>query len=859
MPRVRSSDAFARAVEEALEHITDVEWLGNHSPLAAPYFIGALSSGVTSADRGAALAQALRQCEEGLETDHRTLIEVTFFTRDQTLNNLGLAFRLNKSESSYYRHRQAAVEAIAAALGRHVAPPLRADVPFPRKMFGRADQVALALVALRARDSVMIGGPSGVGKTTFAAHVAEQWGKSRTFWFTLRPGLTDNAASFAFTLAFFLRAIGSGTAWQQLIADGELLGKTLPALLGLFKHDLEVAGQSGAPVLMCIDEIDLLLPGQHDHELLTQWIEALSVSTPTMLCGQAMRVQTRLHLSMHALGESATAQWFASLDLPLNAQEAADLVASTTGNPGLLAVCAGLLRAGERLDALLRSRHAAAFEMSPLLARAWRRLDEDDRALLLRLCVFRDRAPADAFDTHPAVIARLREHLWLEADVKGGISIVSHARPYVEQRATPEAKTDAHLRAARIMAERGDITEACWHWVCADQPALAAWTWLKHMSHERALGRSQPARAVFDSILPEQLATADDRRALALVRAELARSAGGSAQIQAILAAESWPAEHGLSAFARRLQGDALEMQGQVDAALAHYRTHLSALSVSLQRHELEAHYRIGFLSVYRLGNPSGAQHEATLMLLKAEEFSGMVRAEQAQFSQALDHYARAMQHAQLLPNGTELVARLHERIGSVKWRAGDLPAALQHLTAAVTQQRALGNRLAELYAQLNLAAAQCVAGQPAQARALAEAGLVAAEALEHSYLSAAFAVNAAEACHDLGELDMAERLAMRALGYEEAPNRPYALTVLGMVAQARGQLQIAIGHLQGACDAARDVEDRYAEAHAARRLGCALLAVGDLPAGKEQLRAALALFEGMGNRAEAAATRDIV
>jgi hypothetical protein len=41
VPRsIKINDPFARSVEIALEHFADPAWLGEHSPLAAPYFLG---------------------------------------------------------------------------------------------------------------------------------------------------------------------------------------------------------------------------------------------------------------------------------------------------------------------------------------------------------------------------------------------------------------------------------------------------------------------------------------------------------------------------------------------------------------------------------------------------------------------------------------------------------------------------------------------------------------------------------------------------------------------------------------------------------------------------------------------------
>lgn len=58
----KTSDAFLDALEQALEHDSDPAWLEAHSPLAAPYFLGAQAGGAP----GQALRHILREVATAL-------------------------------------------------------------------------------------------------------------------------------------------------------------------------------------------------------------------------------------------------------------------------------------------------------------------------------------------------------------------------------------------------------------------------------------------------------------------------------------------------------------------------------------------------------------------------------------------------------------------------------------------------------------------------------------------------------------------------------------------------------------------------------------------------------------------------
>ena len=64
-----STNPFLEQLRLALNNFSDAAWLGNHSPLAAPYFLGSIAvqaNAKTAVARGQLLQQTLRHAAETL-------------------------------------------------------------------------------------------------------------------------------------------------------------------------------------------------------------------------------------------------------------------------------------------------------------------------------------------------------------------------------------------------------------------------------------------------------------------------------------------------------------------------------------------------------------------------------------------------------------------------------------------------------------------------------------------------------------------------------------------------------------------------------------------------------------------------
>ena len=189
-----ASDGFITALEQALEHYAEPDWIGANSPLAAPYFLGDSvpsmqtdTKDVGAAGRGKALQGLLRAAAQALSDDQRKLLNASFFERNWHANINGVAMKLDMLRAAYYRRRAIALSELARAFSALVSPALRGESVLPMQVIGRTHEQAHALQVLRERGSVTLLGNSGLGKSTMGAAIAGEWGIEHVFWYTVRP------------------------------------------------------------------------------------------------------------------------------------------------------------------------------------------------------------------------------------------------------------------------------------------------------------------------------------------------------------------------------------------------------------------------------------------------------------------------------------------------------------------------------------------------------------------------------------------------------------------------------------------------------------------------------------------------
>lgn len=843
------TDLFVAAVEQALEHDADAAWLGQHSPLAAPYLLGsAIPAGHrdSPALRGNTLRKLLREAAQSLDPDQQQLLNVSFFERNRNHNINGVAMALSMSRAAYYRRRAVALQSLAQSFMRVLAPAVRLELPAHRPMVGRDDALAHSLTALHAGQSVALLGNSGTGKTTLGAAIAQRWSPSKNvFWFTLRPPLNDQLASLVFALACFLQSHGATATWRQLIADQGALSPE--RILGLLRHDLSQVRDAG--VLLCFDEVDLLRTERADHAQIVQLMEALRPHAPLLLIGQGLVIAPERYFMLAGLSMDEAGALLARVAIRLSDGEMHTLHTATRGNAAMLTLFAALVQSGESPATALHQ-----IEVSPSLAvlmrRVWLRLNDDERSTLASLAVHRASAPATAWRDQRDVIQRLIDRDLIHENQAGGLSLPAWVRDHALAQTPADTRIALHRQAAQQYEMYGEPTPAAWHYLQARQPAMAVWTWFNHREQETLRGHATVALDIFSDVASADLSYEEDRRALALLRAEWLKQAGAADAAMTALNQASWPPAHPATLHAQYLRGSLLEMQGQVDHALAVFRDGLSAYETQQPRTAVLMRATAGYVQ-YRQRDMDAALKQALQAQADATDFRGMVEMQRGQFDAARAHFDAALQFAEQAGDNRAQRAGILSRAGALEWQRGNLDAAMQLLRESIEIYDAIGNTWQGLFARMNLAAACIVAGEPQRALAEAEPALSMANAMQHAYLIAGLSVNADEACLKLGRLDDAERHVMQALQQEEATSRPHALIVLGVAQRERGQPTQAAATLRMAVETAQQIQDAFAEAHAWRELGLALKMV-DAPASHDAFDHAIALFNQLGLANEA-------
>lgn len=859
-----TDDAFVEAIKEALDNAGDNTWLGQHSPLATPYFLGSLLDDVPNADtpagRGHALIGLLRDAVDAAERPQRDLLQLYYFDphiRAKRNRAVSLSHTLFRSRQTILRDLRTAVQAVAGHVSQRALPPLRVESPVSRAVVGREAALSRAIAALRAGQSVAISGPGGIGKTSLAVALAERWGRSRVFWFTLRPDLSDRLTSLAYALGYFLRGLGAENTWRQLVAGGGKLPDEA-ILSGLIRHDL---AQLADPPLLCIDDLEILRDEQQEHARLVRFVEGLRDHATLLLMGQRMPVDIREqhnHIALAGIDLDALDKLLVGDDAEaLSQDERGQLLAATRGNPALIRLFLILHRAGEPVHDNLR-KISSEPSAEALLNRVWLRLPTLEREVLSELSVFRGAAPRDAW-SQPEAQAALDDLInrgLVAANVTGGVTVAQFAQAFAQSRLSADLRLTLHGAAALVRERRAEYTEAAWHLIEAGRAWHAVRLWAAHQVGEIARGHGATALQMFRAVPFSTLDDEDDRRMLSVILADLLIANGEAAEATSALEAVLWPTSHLLSTRARRLKGDGYELQDMLDQSAEAYQTALQVLARSPNVMPSHLHRRLGYLFGYRMGNMSDARREAIVACIESENFMGNVDEEVGNYTEGYQHYTNALELTHKLKDGLMHYRTCYSNLGRLMWRKGEPEIAIGYLLKAVECARQLNMVMAEVWDLNNLVGAYIIAGDHVKALETAEAGLEKAMPIGNAYAIAGLATNAGEACYYLGRYDDATRYALQALSSEEPPHRPYALAVLGLAEAGQGKLKEAERTLRLALESARENGDVYAEAAAQRALGDVHHAAGRPADARAAWEASLALYQRLGNPLEAASVQ---
>lgn len=892
-----TSGLFFERLRLALNNYHDPDWLGESSPLAAPYFLGSALMGVPDAHmnkgRGQVLQQVIQQAADALWSGplpaSREELETAVQTARQEEGNSGnryyfflLELRylrryfrtrtyppadgeqairdyLGVGRGPYFNHIKAAREALGEAIIKQLQPTFRLEQPpqFVGSLIGRDLLLSRCLAGLQNNQTIALTGIGGVGKTALAATIAAKWSPQSVFWFTFRPTLNDQLSSLLFSLGFFLHQHGASGLWLQLVADN---GKVDNPHLVLEQVRGDLHALHPRP-LLCIDELDHLIADAEKitpaQQQLHTFLESLRGLAPVLLMGQQVNILADTH---HTLVGLLVEEIKTLLDQNGVAHTPAELLrlhTYTGGNARLVWLCAVLCQMGQPLTAVLDSLPKTAVFQS-LFTRLWQALTPDERQLLRRVAVFRSPAPVDAFGSKTAVISHLTARHLLQQDNQGAISLIPFLRDMIYQdyhRLPAEEREQAHLSAAAIRAERGEYTAAAYHFVQAGEAAAAVQVWYPHRQQEIRRGQAHAALGIFEQLSQRRLPETEGQ-ALALIRAELYQLAGESEQGLAELQTVKWKPEGETAVQAHLLQGAFLNALGYPQKALEKLEDGL-AIVTRLLGQTVRLHQQRTLIHIQQWQLPNAIQ-EARMAQYTAEHLQGLIQEQQGNYDEAYLAYHRALALARSISYEAGM-AQTNRDLSNVLMRQSRLDEARLHLQAALDYYDTIGDRLSWEKARNTLGGIHFQAREFAQVITIGEASLPFFERAKIPYYASVTTANLAESYYELGDVDKAAFYAHKTLSLEETHAYPYALYTLGLVYRARKKHEEAEKVLRQAQEVAADNADGYMEAYALRLLGEVLAEQQKREEAVAAMRRALGQFERLGIQPEIKTTQNLL
>ena len=626
--RPTQTNLFDSTLNDTLKHYTDVEWLGNNIPLATPYFLGRYLQDVRNPNTPLALGIALQSVVAeaadslwpgNLPQSQRGLLSAVQEERME-LGNDGPRYRyllldlrylrryfpsntapnqvsampdyLGVSKTRFFEHLKEAREALGLALLKLVQPGLRLEQPVPAgPIIGRKELLQQCFSELRNGRSVTITGFSGIGKTTFASAVAQEWARDNgdVYWFTFRPGLNDDLHSLIFTLAHFLSQRGCANLWLQLNANqGQIDG--IEQALGFLREDFECASDQN--ILFCFDEIDLLHTSTSQRSKVTygqlfEFIKSIEPIVPLLLIGQLTLIDTDTYYNLPPLSPHQTAKFVQRTHLS-SSHLAEQLHQITEGNPRLIELLLAVYR-DESEIALDKFSKSVAIET--VFQSLWNRLGPDEKALMATLSAFRSFAPADEWLDELA-FQHLQERNLLKFDAQGGVALLPLYRNLVYETLSDHRRQYSHQQAATIRDQHGRYTEAAYHLWLADRHELAVNLWYDHQDIEISQGQTSAAYSFFCQNETVEIGGKSAKK-LALIQNRLNLLLGEAKQVVDRMAEIQWEETEKETADLYQQMGEAYFISGDTEAALGHYDDAIHVLS-KLSNQQIFLHQKRG-------------------------------------------------------------------------------------------------------------------------------------------------------------------------------------------------------------------------------------------------------------------------
>lgn len=878
----KSSQAvsYIEQIRQALNHFQEPDWLGQYSPLAAPYFLGTIqANGVTPTEQGQALQAALLAATASLwpgdlPRDSETLmslvnedrltkgnkgpyylfllLELRYFRRffkphmqPRAENDIAVCEFLNISRSSYFSHLKVAQEALGNNLLDTVRPTLRLERPLlnPANFVSQETLIATCLADLQRGLTVSLSGVGGVGKTTCAAALAHQWPQQPVFWYTLRPAFNDRLDCLLFSLGYFLHQQGASGLWQQLIADNGRVENPDLALAQV-RGDLK---QLIDQPLLCLDETEHIYAETElqtaSHMQLREFVNGLSQVTPLLLIGQQPPPIAHAPYHLKGMTLAETAVFLTAAGLQATEQEVAQVYSFTEGNLRLLHLCIALQKSGVPLAEASPLPHAPALQT--LWSRLWQRLLSDERAFLQRLSVFRSQAPLDAWD-EPDVLLRLQQQRLIQQDSAGGIAVVPIVRDLLYhdgQRFSGALREQCHWQAAEVRLARGELTAAAYHYHRAGETNLAVQIWFPQRAREVSHGFGSTALHLFQQLSGRHLEP-PEQEALALIQAELFELQGDAEAGLAAVRQVTWETDSETAVQAALLRGSFYNALGYPHRAIEQYEEGM-AMATGLLNQLVHFHYQRGVTYIQQR-NLEQAGQAAQLAQYEAVHLQAIVKEESGHYEEAIRYFEQALQLA-TAADFAQGLARTHRELSKTWGRMAQLDKAIYHGEEASRHFGQIGDRPSQEKMNSSMAAHYFQAGRFTEAIEIALPTVAFFESANMPYWTAVTGSTLAEAYYETDNLADAAATAHHVLSLAEPHTQPYAYYTLGLVNRAADDAEQAETYFRQCQQLAYENGDRYLQAYAWRALGDLLRTQGKQTEGLTAIQTALQQFEAMG------------
>ncbi|MEM7802307.1 MAG: tetratricopeptide repeat protein, partial [Chloroflexota bacterium] len=623
--------------------------------------------------------------------------------------------------------------------------------------------------------------------------------------------------------------------------------------LGLLLADFQAISR---PLLISIDEIDLLDHSQDGgenerHQQLLHFLRQLRGKVALLLVGHRAVIESDVTQTVEPLGADDLMSWFETLSIPAQQGTIARLITLTQGNPLLISMAFALYFWSVEQDPTVTFDDALKqMPQSGALLPIWRRLasrlDGNELALLEALSVFRGAAPADAWMVESnegelvSLVGRLESRQLIQNDGQGGVYLLPSLRQLINEEQGVEQREQRHLQAALIFSQRGEPTEAAFHFLAGGRADKAIEIWYPHRASEIERGQVEKANAIFESLSARNLKPAWQKR-LAIVRSELNQLSGQHDRVIRDLSRQRWQNNQFESIEAYKLWGDALQDQGQPDAAEEILSQGLDVVTHLLQRYSyLHVQRSRLYLQQREMAN---AKREADLARFHAENMHGAIQDQLGNYDLAILHYETALSLAESLKDFRN-VARTQYYMAIAMSRLQRFEESVSCFEKAIEAYKRVGDRVQAEHVRSNLGASYLFAEEYEEAIKYCLDALAFYERSGNTYWVAHNACNLAEAYYALGKYKDAEGYAQLAISQEEIDSLPYALYTLGMVRKVANDLTSAARFLLETGQYAENNEDRFLLAYSLRELGSAYRQLGKVDEGNACIGRSLALFK---------------